>query len=41
MCILSGSDYLENLKGIGLCRAQKLLQSVKTSDVEEVSLFRV
>ena len=41
MCILSGCDYLENLNGIGLHRAKKLLQGVETSDVEEVSLFRV
>ena len=41
MCILSGCDYLENLPGIGLSKAKKLLKSVKKSDVEEVSSFRV
>ncbi len=37
MCILSGCDYLENLPGIGLGKAKKLLKTVKKSDIEQVS----
>jgi 5'-3' exonuclease len=36
MCILSGCDYLENLPGIGLGKAKKLLKSITKSDIEYV-----
>ena len=42
MCILSGCDYLENLPGIGLGKAKKLLKSINKTDIEPViSLTRV
>lgn len=37
MCILSGCDYLENLPGIGLGKAKKLLKTVQKSDIDHVS----
>lgn len=37
MCILSGCDYLENLPGIGLGKAKKLLKTINKSDIELVS----
>ena len=39
MCILSGCDYLENLPGIGLGKAKKLLKSINKSDIDYVMLF--
>jgi exonuclease-1 len=37
MCILSGCDYLENLPGIGLGKAKKLLRQTKKTEIELVS----
>ena len=37
MCILSGCDYLDNLPGIGLGKAKKLLKSIQKVDIEQVS----
>ena len=39
MCILSGCDYLENLPGIGLGKAKKLLKSITKSDIDYVISF--
>ncbi|CAF0844666.1 unnamed protein product [Brachionus calyciflorus] len=36
MCILSGCDYLENLPGIGLGKAKKLLKSINKSDIDYI-----
>ena len=36
MCILSGCDYLENLPGIGLGKAKKLLKTIQKSEIEQV-----
>lgn len=36
MCILSGCDYLENLPGIGLGKAKKLLKQVKKNEIEQI-----
>ncbi|RNA40270.1 exonuclease 1-like [Brachionus plicatilis] len=36
MCILSGCDYLENLPGIGLGKAKKLLKSITKSDIDYI-----
>ncbi len=37
MCILSGCDYLDNLPGIGLGKARKLLKQTKKTDIDSVS----
>lgn len=36
MCILSGCDYLENLPGIGLGKAKKLLKQTRKTDIDAV-----
>ena len=38
MCILSGCDYLESIRGIGLKKAHKLVMDVGQDDI--ISLFR-
>ena len=40
MCILSGCDYLENLPGIGLGKAKKLLRQTNKNDIELVILVK-
>ncbi len=34
MCILSGCDYLPNIRGIGLKRSQKVWQSTQKTDTD-------
>ena len=36
ICILRGCDYIDNLLGIGLNKAKKLLELVQSSDIETV-----
>lgn len=36
MCILSGCDYLDNIAGIGLVKAKKIMSRTKVSDIELV-----
>jgi 5'-3' exonuclease len=36
MCIMSGCDYLENLPGVGLGKAKKLLKTIKKTEIEDV-----
>lgn len=36
MCILSGCDYLDNLPGIGLGKARKLLKQTRKTEIEMV-----
>ena len=37
MCILSGCDYLANLPGIGLAKANKVFKLTRNPDIETVS----
>jgi hypothetical protein len=36
---MSGCDYLENLPGVGLGKAKKLLKTIKKTEIEHVNLF--
>ena len=39
MCILSGCDYLANLPGIGLAKANKVFKLTRNPDIEIVSKY--
>lgn len=42
MCILSGCDYLPSLRGIGLIKAKKFIQSMSSnSDIYKVSIYDI
>jgi len=38
MCILSGCDYLDNITGIGLVKAKKIMSKTQITDIELVIL---
>jgi 5'-3' exonuclease len=36
MCILSGCDYLDNITGIGLAKAKKIMSRTQITNIELV-----
>ncbi len=36
MCILSGCDYLESIKGIGFKKAHKLVYEADSADIKQI-----
>ena len=40
MCILSGCDYLDNIAGIGLAKAKKIMSRTQVSNIELVKFFK-
>jgi exonuclease 1 len=36
MCILSGCDYLDNIAGIGLVKAKKIMSKTQVNNIELV-----
>jgi 5'-3' exonuclease len=41
MCILSGCDYLDNITGIGLVKAKKIMSKTQITDIELVILLQI
>ena len=41
MCILSGCDYLQNLRGVGLKKAMSVFQLTRQSDMNVVSPMKM
>ncbi len=37
MCILSGCDYLDNIAGIGLVKAKKIMSRTQITNIELVN----
>lgn len=38
MCILSGCDYLDNIAGIGLVKAKKIMSKTQITNIDLVKL---
>jgi 5'-3' exonuclease len=41
MCILSGCDYLDNISGIGLAKAKKIMSRTQVANIELVEFIRI
>jgi 5'-3' exonuclease len=39
MCILSGCDYLDNISGIGLAKAKKIMSRTQITNIDLVILI--